>query len=448
MSEHDDTRADLTATAERTLAHLPAGVDGQVQVAATSSGLTRFANSFIHQNVADDGTEITLTVARGKQVASASAHVGDDEALARFVASVVAAADIAPEMADWPGVNAGSEVNGRSDASPPGTPDERASVVADFVGAAANLSAAGYCQTDRVDVVLMTTAGLVASGSASSAVVDGIHQTGSSAGSGHQASRHVADLDGGAVGATAADRARRSMTTTDVDAGEYEVVLAPEAVATIALFLGVYGFNAKQVAEGQSFVRLGDAQFDPAFELIDDGTDAHSPGHGFDAEGVAKRRVELVTGGVSRNLAVDRRQAAKLGSESTGHSISMYGSYLGPIPVDLRVAAGDHTVDELIAGVERGLYVSTFNYCRVLDPITTVTTGLTRNGTFVIEDGEIVGAASNLRFTQSFADSMSPGNVLAVGSDARLADAEFGPLMVHAPSMRLARFRFTGGASG
>lgn len=439
---------DLTSLAERTLALLPADVDGQVQIAATSSGLTRFANSFIHQNVADEGTEIALTVARGRQVASASAHVGDDDALARFVASVVAAAEIAPEMADWPGVGVGTEVIGRSDASPPGSPADRAAVVAAFVGAAPDLSAAGYCQTDRADVVLMTTEGLVARGSSSSAIVDGIHQTGSSAGSGHQASRHAGDLDGAVAGALAADRARRSTTTTDVPAGEYEVVLAPEAVATIALFLGVYGFNAKQVAEGQSFVRIGETQFDPAFTLVDDGTDEHSPGHGFDAEGVAKRRVELVTDGVSRSLAIDRRQAAKLGSDSTGHSVSMYGSYLGPIPVDLRVGAGEQTVDELIAGVERGLYVSTFNYCRVLDPITTVTTGLTRNGTFVIENGEIVGAASNLRFTQSFADSMSPGNVLAVGSDARLADAEFGPTMVHAPSMRLGRFRFTGGASG
>ena len=384
----------------------------------------------------------------GKQVASATAHVSDDGAIAEFVAAVVAAAEIAPEMADWPGLTDGGEVVGRADAAPQASPDERAAAVAAFVDAAPDLRAAGYCQTERADVVLMNSNGLVARGSSSSAVIDGIQQTDTSAGSGHQASRRFADLDGAAVGATAADRARRSTTTTEVAAGEYEVVLAPEAVATLALFLGVYGFNAKQVTEGRSFVRLGEAQFDPAFQLADDGTDEHSFSHGVDAEGVAKRRVELVGGGISRNLAVDRRQAPKLGRESTGHSVAMFGTYLGPIPTDLRVGAGDRSVEELIGDVERGLYVSTFNYCRILDPMTTVTTGLTRNGTFVIEHGEIVGAAANLRFTQSFADAVGPGKVLDVGSDARMADAEFGPGMVHTPSLRLRSWRFTGGASG
>lgn len=436
--------------AERALALLPAGVEGQVRVTASSSGLTRFANSFIHQNVADEGAEVMLTVARGKQVASAMAHLADDDALAGFVASVAEAASIAPEMADWPGVAGGDEIAGR--APEPGaaavTPDDRAAVVEGFVAAAPDLLAAGYCQSEHLDVVLMNTAGLVAHGSGASAIVDGIHQTPTSAGSGHSASRRFADLDGSIVGGRAASRARRSATTTDVDAGAYEVVLAPEAVATLALFLGFYGFNGKQVAEGQSFVRVGEQSFDPAFELIDDGSHPDAFGVGFDDEGTRKRRVELISDGVVRNLAVDRRQAAKLGLDTTGHAVSVFGGYYGPIPTDLRVSPGTTSEEELIASVERGLYVSTFNYCRVLDPRTTVTTGLTRNGTFVIEDGHIVGAASNLRFTQSLAEAVRPGNVLGVGSDARHADSEFGPGMVHCPSLRLRSWRFTGGASG
>ena len=441
---------DPTTIAERAIELLPAGTEGQVQVTAGTSALTRFANSFIHQNVADEGTEVALTVAMGKQVASATAHVADDEALRRFVGAVVDAAEIAPEMADWPGVVGGEEVVGH--ASEPGAasvaPDDRALVVQAFVEAAPDLRAAGYCQSDHADVVLMNSAGLVARGSAAAAIIDGIHQTPTSAGSGHSASRRFDDLDGVAAGELAASRARRSIDTRDVAAGPYEVVLAPEAVGTVALFLAFYGFNAKQVAEGQSFVRIGEQQFDPAFELVDDGARSGAFGVGFDGEGTAKRRVELITDGVVRNLAVDRRQGPKLGLESTGHSIAFDDTYHGPIPTDLCVLAGSKSPDDLIASVERGLYVSTFNYCRILDPRTTVTTGLTRNGTFVIEDGRIVGAASNLRFTQSFAEALRPGNVLGVGSDARMAAAEFGPGLVHAPSLRLRSWRFTGGASG
>ncbi|NNF87429.1 MAG: TldD/PmbA family protein, partial [Acidimicrobiia bacterium] len=95
-----------------------------------------------------------------------------------------------------------------------------------------------------------------------------------------------------------------------------------------------------------------------------------------------------------------------------------------------------------------GLLVTTFNYCRILDPRTQVVTGLTRNGTFLIENGEIAGAVSNLRFTQSFVEGLSSGRVLGVGNDARMADSEAGPGMTSAPTVHLSEWNFTGGAQG
>jgi predicted Zn-dependent protease len=112
------------------------------------------------------------------------------------------------------------------------------------------------------------------------------------------------------------------------------------------------------------------------------------------------------------------------------------------------VAPGSNSVDDLIAAVDRGVYVASFNYCRILDPKTQVVTGLTRNGTFMIENGAITRAVSNLRFTQSFLKAWESGNVLGVGDDLRYADCEFGAGLVRAPSMRLASWNFTGGASG
>jgi predicted Zn-dependent protease len=102
----------------------------------------------------------------------------------------------------------------------------------------------------------------------------------------------------------------------------------------------------------------------------------------------------------------------------------------------------------MIAGVDRGLYVATFNYCRVLDPKTLVVTGLTRNGTFMIENGTITGAVTNMRFTQSFVDALGQGRVHAIADDARFADSEFGPGMMHVPSLHLEGWNFTGGAGG
>jgi predicted Zn-dependent protease len=426
-------------------------MEAAVTVSHERSGLTRFANSSIHQNVAEEGTTVSLTLEAEGRVAQATGKVADSNALARFVSDAAEAVRLAPVNDEWPGFTPPSQSPHTVD-SPQGmkeaTPDARASQVRAFVDAAPDLRGAGYCQTSVSDVVYANTLGHAMSGGRSVAILDGIHQTDESAGSGHCAARAIGDLDGEAVGALAAERARRGVGARDLPPGEFEVVLAPEAVSTLAIFLALYGFNAKAVTEGQSFVRLGEQQFDERFGLTDDALDPRALGLPFDGEGTPKRRLVLIENGVSRAVAVDRRQAPKLGTESTGHAVSFFGSYFGAIATSMFVTAGDQTVEELIRGVDKGLYVATFNYVRILDPRTTVATGLTRNGTFLIEKGEITSAVSNLRFTQSLAGAAVPGRVLGVGNDARLADGEFGPGMVHAPSLRLAGWRFTGGAGG
>jgi predicted Zn-dependent protease len=122
----------------------------------------------------------------------------------------------------------------------------------------------------------------------------------------------------------------------------------------------------------------------------------------------------------------------------------------GPDAANLVVegGGGGRTAEQLVAGMGRGLLVTCFNYCRVLDPKTVGVTGLTRNGTFLVEDGRISRPVTNLRFTQSFVEALGPGRVLGVGGDARLADCEFGPGRVVAPALHLAAWRFTGGAAG
>jgi predicted Zn-dependent protease len=437
-------------TARRVLGLVPPGFECQTIVTSGTNALTRFANSFIHQNMADETTSVSVTLVTDGRVSTSSGTATPDT-LESFVERAAEATRIAPISADWPGLTAPTVVPeplAVPDSTAFASPDDRARLVSDFVRSGDGMHAAGFCSTGAATVVYANSNGHAAEGTMASTVLDGIQQTASSAGSGHAASRDLGAIDAGAVGALAADRARRSETSIRLDPDEYEVVLAPEAVATLVLFLGVYGFNGKALNEGQSFLRPGERQFDEAFELVDDGLDELSMKLRFDAEGTPKRRLPLVTGGVTRNVSFDRREAAKAGSESTGHSLTFLGQNLGPIPTDLFLTPGDSTPEDLVAGVRRGLYVSTFNYVRTLDPRTMVSTGLTRNGTFLIENGELTDAVSDMRFTQSFAAAVGPGRVLGVGNDARFADSEFGPTIAHVPSMRLAGWRFTGGATG
>jgi predicted Zn-dependent protease len=424
--------------------------EAQVTVGRGPSALTRFANSFIHQNVGEEVFSVSLKVAVGQRVASGSTSRTDRDGLERLVAATLASAAASPEDPHWPGLappEPVSTVGHHDPATEEAGPQERAEQVAAFVAAGPGLRAAGYCETVGMENVAATSAGQRASGRWTRATLDGIHQTRDSAGSAHQSATALADLDGHAAGLAAADRAGRSQAPVDVEPGEYEVVLEPECVATMLIFLGAYGFNAKGVLEGQSGIEPGTDQFDPAVTIWDDGTDPRALGVPFDVDGTPSRRVELVTAGRSCGLVHDRRTAARMGTTSTGHAHPASDAW-GPFPSSVFMAPGTAPQADLIASVRRGLLVTTFNYCRVLDPKSQVTTGLTRNGTFLIEDGEVRGGVANLRFTQSFIEALAPGNVLGVGADARFADSELGPGMIHCPSLHLAAFRFTGGARG
>lgn len=169
----------------------------------------------------------------------------------------------------------------------------------------------------------------------------------------------------------------------------------------------------------------------------------------FDGEGTPRATLNLIDSGTTVAVLHDRTTGKKAGVPSTGHGPVSDESWENkPDARNLFLPDGSLPEPDLIAGVEQGIYVSTFNYCRVLDPKTVVVTGLTRNGTFLIENGIVTNPVTNLRFTQSFVDALGPGQVLGVGSDGRFAAGEESSGTVHTPSFHLARWNFTGGAAG
>lgn len=446
--------SDLADICARTLAvvrnSVGAGAEAQVTATAGRSALTRFANSFIHQNLVDDTRALSLSLTLDGRTASASTTSTDDDAVRRLVQTTSAAAAVRPADPAWPGLTppTGPVQGGRwDDPTAEAAPDVRARLVGDFVAAAAGMEAAGYCETAAVTVAYANSAGQALDGRSTVATLDGVARSAAADGSGRQCSAAAADLDGTATGSAAARLARAGDEAVDLEPGRYEVVFGPGCVVDLLFFLAVYGFNARAVTEGRSFATVGKSQFDPAISLWDDAKDPWSVGLPFDAEGTPKRRVDLVTAGRTVGLAHDRRTAAAAGggAESTGHAIEG-GESFGAVPVNMLLAAGEASPEELVAGVEDGLLVTDFWYTRILDPRTQVVTGLTRNGVFRIKGGRVAGPVRNLRFTQSYVDALAPGNVLAVGSDLQLVPAYFGSCAV--PSLRLASWNFTGGSQG
>jgi predicted Zn-dependent protease len=373
------------------------------------------------------------------------------------VASTVAAARLLPVDHGWPGLAPPAPVSAAGnwdDATADAAPEVRAALVRDFIAAAGGLEAAGFCRTHAERLTYANTAGQQVGAACTSAAADGIARLAAGAGGlradgvARQAATAVGELDGTALGTVAAAKARAGADPVELPPGRYEVVLEPSAVADVLTLLGMYGFNGRAVNEGRSFLVPGTVQFDANVTLDDDATDPEAIGAGFDAEGTPKRPASLVTAGVSGGPLHDRRTAAEAGTESTGHAIPG-GERFGAMPENLFLRpGGGGAVDDLVAGMARGLLVSDLWYTRVLDPKTLVVTGLTRNGVWLVEDGKIRRAVSNLRFTQSYADALGPGNVRAVGSVPVSVPVSWDVGALRTPPVRLASWNMTGGASG
>jgi predicted Zn-dependent protease len=441
------------ATCDRVLELVGDRADALVTCGQGTNALTRFANSRIHQNMASDDDQVRLrVVVDDGRIAQATTTRTDADGLRRLVEGTVAAARLCPPDPDYPGLaepGRVAEVDHFDAATAAASPDARAEVVADFVGAGPDLESAGYCSTDATTHVLCSTTGLRYASRSTMAQIDAIHRAAAvdgppTDGYGQITSQRLSDLDGRRVGEVAAAKATGGANPIGLEPGSYEVVLEPRAVAAVLLFPAWLGFNGKAHAEGTSFVHLGEQQLDERISIWDDGTDPRALGRPYDAEGTPKRRVDLVADGVTVGLAHDRRSAALAGVESTGSSIGQesFGGY----PGDLFLEGGDESPEALVGGVERGLLVTDLWYNRILDPKTQVVTGLTRNGLFLIEGGEVVGPVQNLRYTQSVVGALAPGHVLGIGNDAQLVGNEGG--IVHVPSLRLASWAFTGGARG
>jgi len=452
---------DVLATAERILAVVrdrSADAEAEVTVRRGTEALTRFANGFIHQNVAEEVATIRLRIALDGHVASASLGgaaasadgAADRTVLERLVDGAIEAARVRPPDPGWPGLTPPTPVpavDHWDDATAAATPDERAERVAAFVAAGDGLETAGYCSTSAVHVGFANSAGQTCTGRSTVAEMHGIARTGTSDGSARDGGVALAAIDGGAIGALAARKARDGAEPTDLEPGRYPVVLEPDAVADILHFLGIYGFNGRAVEEGRSFVRLGERQLDPSIEIREDASDPGTVGLGFDVEGTPKRPVELVRSGVTSAILHDRRTAAKAGATSTGGALPGAES-IGPLPTNLVLEAGRMPAADLVAGLERGLLVTSFWYTRILDPRTLVVTGLTRNGVWLVEDGRVVRPVKNLRFTQSYVEALAPGAVAAISRERSLVPDAWDDGATLVPSLRLAAWNFTGGARG
>lgn len=425
------------------------GADGvEVTISRTDSALTRFAGSRIHQSTARVDAEIRIRVVLSEgRVGVAVTNDLDPRAVRRTAQRAAEAARLVPADPGFPGLAPGGQAYAAAMAPDEETvgcaPSRRAELVAAVLAELpAGTEAAGTVETGVRERAVLTSTGIAVSAAASSAgltvLVSGAGgPTGWAEGGGTAVGR----LDASALARRAVGKLALAGTPVALPPGRYPVVLEPGASAVLLQWLGWLALPGRALAEERSALcgRIGTQVCSPLVTIVDDPLAPDLPGTPFDAEGTATRRVPFVEDGVAVGVAHDRRTAAAAGTTSTGHALPAPNS-LGGVPGHLVLEPGAASLDELFAGLDRGLYVTRFHYTNVVHPVTTSITGMTRDGTFLVEDGRIVGGVHDLRFTQSVLDALA--GVEAVGRDAEVAtDLFYGSSS--APALRLRGFTFT-----
>jgi predicted Zn-dependent protease len=254
-------------------------------------------------------------------------------------------------------------------------------------------------------------------------------------------SRDAAEFDPTAIGLEAAELAVRSADPTDLEPGVYPVVLGPEAVADLMDFIGYLGFSVKAVEEGRSFMstQMEAQAMSNLIYIVDDALADHAMGLPFDYEGMPKSSLAIIEAGVPVHPVTDSYWSAVSGWTNTGHALPAPNEH-GPLPLNLEMLPGTSTMEELIGRVERGVYVTRFHYVNVEDPVPVTLTGMTRDGTFLIEDGKLTRPLKNLRFTQSAIEALYWCD--GVTSERKFVGTEEGASLV--PGLLCLKFAFTG----
>jgi len=424
------------------------GADGvEVLFMHEWGGLTRFASSSIHQSTHREDTGLRIRVVNDGRIGVAATNDFSPEGALRTAESALEMANVVAPDPMFPGLAPPAptpDPPAFDEATASTTPGQRADGVAEVVAQCPEgFTAAGAFETLASEVALANTQGQFCYAPSSQASVTTV-VTGSEGGAGFAEVFAAAtnEFDPAGVGKRAADKAVASRSPRDLEPGRYTVVLEPSAVSTLVGFLAWIGFGGRYLFEGRSCFsgKEGQQVAAPIVSIYDDATAHGTLGLPFDFEGVPRSRVDLIDHGVFEDAVYDLRTAKQAGKRSTGHALPPPNPE-GPFPLNLFMAPGESSLEEMISSVERGVLVTRFHYSNVVHPVESTITGMTRDGTFLIERGEIAHPVKNFRFTQSIVEALKEAEL--VGSQTELA-SEFFFSASRVPALKVSSFNFSG----
>lgn len=418
----------------------------EVLVYSENSALTRFSNEEIHQNVAEINTTISMRSITGKKIGMSSSNIidGDNaDVIVNTSENNARLSPVDPHFISLPKSKPIVATISSIDMDTKATPGWRAEIVRSIIERSKKkgLTAAGSVSITNSEVIVANSLGSRASGGLGEVHINAVIMGNDSSGYADYFAKDIDSLNIEELIDEAIEKALSSSEPKSIDPGKYTVILEPPAVADMVGFLAYAGLGALSVQEKRSFMvdKLGTDLISDLVTIRDDANDDRTIGLPFDFEGVPKEAINFFDKGKASQIAYDSYTASKEGLSSTGHALPA-GSSIGPLPLNMIVEPGNTSLSEMIESTEKGILVSRFHYTNLEDPLKTMFTGMTRDGTFLIEKGKIVSGLKNLRFTQSILDALR--NVTAVSSKGRLSDSFLGAS--YTPALKLDNFNFTG----
>src|SRR5579884_1223236 len=416
----------------------------EVSIEVRADALTRFANNVIHQNVAEHALTVSVRTVLDGRTARASTNRTDDESLRAVVRASAALARVQPPNPDllpMPGRQKIPVVHRYVEETARATPADRARTIARVTGLAEQRGqiAAGIFATGAFQTALLNSRGLFACHEQTRAEFSVTVLDGDSSGWAKANFPAIDEIRAEELAERASQKARDSRHRIEIPPGRYTVILEPAAVLDLVGFL-FYDFAATAVADKRSCLtdRLGTQLFDPRITIWDDVYHPLQTGPPFDGEGMPRQKVLLVERGVPRALVYSRQTAHRLGAQPTGHGLPLPNEW-GEAPFNLVFEGGTASIEDMIQSTERGILVTRFWYIREVDPYRKILTGMTRDGTFLIENGRITKAIKNFRFNQSLIEMLA--SVEDLGPAVRAAGEESFEMVV--PPMKVRDFHFT-----
>jgi PmbA protein len=395
----------------------------EVLLLTEDSSLTRFTQSNVHQHVAERNGTLILRVVLGKRIAVVTTNILSSSSLEKTLQKAISLAKLQHpnnEFISLPEPKPIAEVDTYSKTITSLTPNKKVKMVKDIFNLVRGMGfkASGAFSNGEVELAVVNSLGVEAYQKYSDLFLHLIVEDGKSSGYTSFVSRDVDRLDIKRLTEETIEKVSKR-EPIQIEPGEYEVILEPYAVSELLSFLGYLGFHALAVQEDRSFFcnELGKKMVNEKVTIYDDGLDPKGLQIPFDFEGIPKQKVTFFEKGVAKGVTYDSFTAGREGKDSTGHGL-IAPNTAGPIPINLFMEGGESSLDEMVRSVRKGIYVTRFHYINVVEPMKAVITGMTRDGTFLIEEGEIKRPIKNMRFTESILRALS--RVSAISKDRRI----------------------------